>query len=533
MPAQELSTNKEQAIRINAILEQLGDAVRGYESVATGIHSHKDGSTHYMKPEKSTYAEGAEIFSAAAAEEREEVMVQRTFDYRPYDGAHALAQALFDLYGHPGFGKAQYTMFGKIPPERKVVQVSHNKTIEIPWGELSVPDLKASLHLMEERHKEKGLLFKIVTVCKKKQEKAVTGLYNLVQQKLEQHSIYKGKAITGSEVPEFLDLSKIKPEEVIFKNNIQQALEHEVWFPIEHYDLVQADGQPTRWVSLLAGDYGTGKTLATMLTAQRAEKNNITFIQCRPGVDNLEQVMATAMLYSPAVVAYEDVEQAANASSSSATISKMLEAFDGIRSKGADVQVMLTSNRPDEIDPGLIRAGRVHTYLLFEGLDAEALTKLITIKVGTRRLENLDGAAVFEACKDYSPSFMDLVIRISQRYAISRHYSSKVADEPEVFHADGTSTINRDELLDYRISTSDLVSAAERLHPQWELMQDAKARKSLHRPTIESLMSEITTAIVRSEINGTPLKRADNEDYGMWLGTTEKTSAEAVREQLV
>jgi hypothetical protein len=529
--ATELSTNKKQAEAIREALRNLGNATRGYESVSSGIRSHKDGSTHYMKPEKATYAQGAEIFTAAAAEEREEVMVQRTFDYRPYDGAHALARALFQVYGHPGFGKAQYTMFGKIPPERKVVHTSHNTTVEVPWGELEIPDIPCTLHLTTEMHNEKGLLFKLVAICRKKVEQEVTGLFNLVQTVLEQESIYKGKAITGAETPEFLDLSKIRPDEVIFKHHIQEALEHEVWFVIENYKLMLADRQPTRWVSLLAGDYGTGKTLATMLTALRCQQNGITFIQCRPAQDNLEQVMQTAMLYSPAVVAYEDVETVAGSNASSATISRMLEAFDGIRSKGADVQVILTSNRAEEIDPGIIRAGRVHTYLHFEGLDAEALTKLITVKVGEARLENLDGDAVFAACEKYSPSFMDLVIQVARRYALSRNHKTLTA-EHEVIDKNGVTVPGEKEFLDYRISTEDLVSAAQRLLPQWELMQEAKGRKAGQRPTMESILDNHITAIVRSEIQGTPLVQQNGGNQGLWLGTVKKTTAEAVLEKL-
>lgn len=509
--AQIQSTNIEQAKKVQAALEALGNATRGYESVSSGIRDHDQ--TWYAKPEKRTFAQGAELFAAAAAEEREEVLLHRTYDYRPYDGAHATAKALFKVYGHPGFGKAQYSMFGKIPPHRLSVKTSPNTTVEVPWGELEVPDLQATLILDSTQDEEKGSLFTLHVRCRKVQEKAVSGLFNLIEEVLREESLYRGKAITGAETPEFIDLSRIRANEVIFKANIQEALEHEVWFPVQNMPLMIADGQPTRWVSLFAGDYGTGKTLATMLTAQHCEKHGITFIQCRPAVDNLEEVMQTAMLYSPAVVAYEDVETAAGSNASQATISRMLEAFDGIRSKGADVQVILTSNRPEEIDPGIIRAGRVHTYLLFEGLDADALTQLIKIKVGEHRLDNLDGQQVFAACKDYSPSFMDLVIQVSRRYALSRN--TKELEKA------GTAP-TRDLALNYRISTSDLVDAALRLHPQWVLMQEAKSRKGAIVNPVESAFTELVadavTHVVKSQVHGLPLLDRTGSEQGLYMG---------------
>jgi SpoVK/Ycf46/Vps4 family AAA+-type ATPase len=412
-----------------------------------------------------------------------------------------------------------------------VVNVSPTETVEVPWGLLEVPDLRATLVLGATRDEEKGVLFQITAQCRKKMEKAVTGLFNKIEDVLKHHSIYKGKAITGAEEPEFLDLSRINENEVIFKSHIQEALEHEVWFTVENYKLMLADRQPTRWVSLLAGDYGTGKTLATMLTAKRCERNGITFIQCRPAQDNLEQVMQTAMLYSPAVVAYEDVETAAGSNSSAATISRMLEAFDGIRSKGADVQVILTSNRPEEIDPGLIRAGRVHTYLKFEGLDAEALAKLITVKVGQDRLVDFKPEEVYEACKDYSPSFMDLVIRVSQRYALSRNHK-RLRGGDQITDANGTWVPSDQEVLSYQISTADLVSAAQRLHPQWELMQEAKGRKGLNKPTVDGLLQGMVQASVRTELLGTPLKDQRNNDQGLYIGATKRDTFENHLEKL-
>lgn len=466
-----LSTNDEAALKIAAALAALDDASESFESVANGIRDHDE--TWYVKPSDKGYAQMAEIAIAAAKEEQEICEPVKVFDYRPFDGAHATAKVLFNVWGYAGFGKViPATMF---TPERKpqkiTIAVGPEETLEIPWGHLAVPDLKAVLKLSSTMDAEKGMLFVLSVECPKLMEKSIRGLFRLIQDELEKHSIYKGKAITAAQEPEFIDLSGLNPAHIIFKEDVQQALQHEVWFPIENMDFMRADGQPTRWVTLLDGPYGTGKTLAAMLTAQRCIRPEvgITFIQVRPGKDDLKTALQTALLYSPAVVAFEDVDTAADPEKVSRDeISRLLDSFDGIRSKGVDVQIILTTNHSDKVHPGLLRAGRLNTYIKFGDLDADALRQLLSVKVGEHRLVDIDKDAIYKACQGYEPAFMDLVIQVSRRYALSRNtteLTTKLGHRP-----------TKEQALDYKIGTIDLGRAATRLRPQHEKMQEVAGK---------------------------------------------------------
>lgn len=496
-----LSTNEEAALKIKFALEQLSVATESFESVASGIRNHSD--TWYIKPEEKTYQDMAEIATAAAKEEQEIVNPVRVFNYRPHDGAHATAKVLFDTWGYAGFGKTiPATMFSpERPPQRITINVGPKETLEVPWGWLALPDLKATLKLGATRDPEKGILYVLNVECPKLYEKAIKGLFRLIEDELEKNSIYKGKAITAAEEPEFIDLSRLKPEEIVFKHEVQEALAHEVWFAIENRDFMLADGQPTRWVTMLDGKYGTGKTLASMLTAKRCQEHGITFIQVRPGTDDLKLAMQTASLYAPAVVAFEDVDTVADPEKASeAEISRLLESFDGIRSKGADVQVILTTNHSDKIHAGLLRAGRLHTYILFGDLDADALMQLLRVKVGENRLVDIDQEAVYKACEGYEPAFMDLVIQVSRRYALSRNVqelTKNLGRRP-----------SRQEALAYKISTIDLGLAANRLRPQHQKMLEAASKG--RKETFEVVYKQI----LREALHGMPLFDADNDSTG-------------------
>lgn len=508
----ELTTNQESKKQIIAALEALGDASRSFESVSSGIRDTNE--TFYTKPAPKTYGQMAEIATAAAKEQQEKIVVSRTFPYRPWDGAHATAKALYETWGYAGFGKTiPADLFNpERPPERQTIEVGPGETIEVPWGWLQVPDLNALFKLGAARDRERGILFQLDVECPKLMEKAVTGFLSIVEETLANHSIYKGKAITGAEFPEFIDLSKVNPDHVIYRHNIQESLKHEVWFAIENHELMTMDNQPTRWVTMLDGPFGTGKTLALSLTAQRCQQNGITYIQVRPGKDDLTACMQTAVIYQPAVVAFEDVDTVADPSSTTRVeISHLLDAFDGVRSKGADVQLILTTNHSDRIHPGLLRAGRLHTYLLFGDLDADALLKLLTVKVGEKRLLDIDKDKIYQACTGFAPAFMDLVIQVAKRYALSRN-TEKLG---EILGRTPTAQ----ECMDYQISTDDLVDAAIRLRPQWQKQKDAEDKEPL--PTLEVALA----AHIQKAITGFRVLDNDGDAWGQLQPTDESVLA--------
>lgn len=496
MVDQNLSTNNEVALRVREALAAVADASRQYESSERTLRTHEE--TFYVRPSTRTNREAAELYERAAIDDDEEEVTVRVFDYRPWDGAYAVAKTLQDLYGHSGFGVTQIDFFGgKHPPAKIAVKVGLHQTVEVPMGDLNVPwgeGASIEINIGAARDSEKGILSQIIVTHAKKFAASVKGLLIAIEKTLEQHSIYKGKAFTGAENPEFLDLSRVSDDHILFSHDVQEALERELWGSIERRELYQAAGRPTRWNCLFVGDYGTGKTLATILTAKRAAAAGITFIQARPGQDKLTDVMQMAKLYSPAIVAFEDVDRIGDSSRVDGNeISRLLEEFDGMRSKGSDVSVILTTNFPEKIDPGLLRAGRIQGYYEFGSLDSSALGRLVRGKIGEGRLVDLDEQAVFTACHGYSPAFMDLVIEVAKSFALSRH--ADILDGESGVHP-------MDAYLDYRIWTDDLVKAANRLRPQYDRQEAAKKVKEL--PVFDQVLRDLVRdALDRSSIRTT------------------------------
>src|SRR6185369_7172076 len=106
------------------------------------------------------------------AQEEEEFEFGRDFKYRPWDGAAAFDRALYRVFGTTGFGKATQSFFGPRPPKRISIAVGPNKTIQVPWGKVSMPLLDAEFTLGAMGDEEYGSLFYLSVVAPKKRRKA-------------------------------------------------------------------------------------------------------------------------------------------------------------------------------------------------------------------------------------------------------------------------------------------------------------------------------------------------------------------------
>src|ERR1051325_286263 len=139
------------------------------------------------------------------------------------------------------------------------------------------------------------------------QKVAAEEFLSAVQHQLEEHSIYRGKAIKfGGRSKKIMDLSKVSESEVIYNESVEKGLEANLWALIENSEACTKIRAPKQHKVLLTGTYGCGKTLAGILTAQKAVKNNRTFVYVAPaeakGLSSLKDAFAFAKKYLPAVI---------------------------------------------------------------------------------------------------------------------------------------------------------------------------------------------------------------------------------------
>ncbi|WP_327719903.1 ATP-binding protein [Streptomyces sp. NBC_00490] len=398
----------------------------------------------------------------------------KVFQYRPYDVAHALTLALTEVFGTSGMGESWRDMFGgEHHPQFIEVATGVGQSVQVPWDLMALPILgpNAKIEVGFTRDRELGMIGKLSIQAPRGVKAQVEGLWKVIERHLVTSSIYRGKALVGGDqiMPAYLDVRKVDPKQVIYSDDVLTQLQTNVWSLIEHTDLMRELGESLKRAVLLEGPYGTGKSLAAFLTAQKCQANGWTFLFVKPG-DDLDAAMRTAQLYSPAVVFFEDIDVIGEAGDP-ARVSKLLDSFDGIGAKGAEVVAILTTNRKDRIHKGMLRPGRLDAVISINHLDESGVEKLIKAHVPEDMLRVMDYARVFESFKEFTPAFAKEAISRAKRYAITRE--------------GGKPTM---------LTTSDFVNAAASLAPQLELMHAAQEEKTL--PTLDKAFMDRVADVV-------------------------------------
>jgi transitional endoplasmic reticulum ATPase len=402
----------------------------------------------------------------------------RVFNYRPWDGAYCMWNALKRTFGAV-MHKGTEGFFGENPPAMITINTDVNKQEQVPWGQFALPALPNTwFETFESDHPELGPLFAVSANGPKKYAAEIQGVFKVIEDELEENSMYRGKAFDGQVMPEFVDLSGVDPNAVVYSLDVQRQLEVNVWAQLRYTEKFE-NKVPLKRAVLIHGPYGSGKTLAAALTGQEATANGWTFIKGRPGRDNLGFVMQTARLYQPAVVFYEDVDQITDVNDmSGSSISRLLDDFDGIDAKGTRILCVLTTNHPERIHKAMGRPGRLDAMIEIKELDQEGVTKLVQVCVGNELDDTIDWDAVYAAAEGYMPAFVTEFAGRAWRYAMVR----QGGDDDNI-----------------TIVTEDLVESADGLRPQFTLMNAAKDRHE--RQPLEEALGTVVTKAVRENLD--------------------------------
>ena len=443
-----ITVQSEEDRRILETLAELGGGKMGDDDVLTQ-------GTKLILPENMTPKAAIKFLKGHIESQEKEHEFSRTFKFRPLDGANAVDIALRRVTGSAGLGASTYGFFGmEFPPEMRTIDVGFGKTKQVPWGAMKVPMFEGVIQLGDFHHPDLGRLFRISLTAPKKFRIHIEGFFDVVQDVLENESIFKGQAIDGSDG--FIDLSKLDPTKTIYSQHVKEQLEANVWSLLRHSQVMRDNDLPLKRAVLTHGPYGSGKTLAAFQTAQIAVENEWTFLYCRPGKDKLETVMQTARLYQPAVVFFEDVDEIAQPDTDETDdVTRLLDLFDGIAAKNTELVAVMTTNHVERIHKGMVRPGRLDAVIEIAGLDAEGIQQLVRAIAGDTLQEPIAWDEVVAAMSGYLPAFIREAVDRAKRYALA----------------------TRGEVRD--ITTADLVAAAEGLREQLDLMEAAEESKEI------------------------------------------------------
>lgn len=335
--------------------------------------------------EQGKYNSAIQWIQNKSKEEEQVVSRSETFEAYPADGAYAFTQVLRQVYGWIEQRPIQ-TFFGPKPPVMLVVEKADGK-VEVPWGEVKVPNIDGSMHLHAVN--EHGVWkFAISAEVKKKHIHLVKELCEKTRKYVAGHSIYRGQALrlewletaptaftkgeSGFDTPRFMAPTGLMKSDLVLPQVTYEEINATVFSLIENSERARRMGVPTKRLVLAAGPYGTGKTLTATITAELCRKHGRTFLYLRD-VRHLADAIYFAQQYAPACVFAEDIDIVTDAED----VDLISNTIDGVDTKQLDVLFILTTNHVNAIPKKFLRSGRSDMIIKYTPPDYEAAAKLI------------------------------------------------------------------------------------------------------------------------------------------------------------
>jgi len=218
-------------------------------------------------------------------------------------------------------------------------------------------------------------------------------------------------------------LHKVNREDVILPQRTLDLLDRNVGRFVAmrgHIKALQFSGKKGL---LFYGPPGTGKTHTIYYLASQLPEHTTLLITAEQ-VGLLGEYFRLARFLQPAMMVIEDVDLIAREREhmhnpgQESLLNKLLNEMDGLR-EDADVLVILTTNRPDQLEPALAsRPGRIDQAIEFPLPDEEGRTKLVLLYSG--RLEVSAGLMnlIVRRTKGASPAFIKELMRRSAQFQL-------------------------------------------------------------------------------------------------------------------
>jgi len=240
----------------------------------------------------------------------------------------------------------------------------------------------------------------------------------------------------------FVEAPSVDWDSVGGLEKIKLELKEAVEWPIKYPESFERMGiRPSRGI-LLYGPPGTGKTLLAKAVAKESEAN---FIQIKgPSLlsmwvgkseEGMRKVFERARQVAPCVIFFDEIDSLAGKRGvetgtkvTERVLNQLLAEMDGLEELN-DVLVIGATNRPDMLDPALLRPGRFDRILLVNAPEEAGRFKILEIKTKNTPLGN--GKKVFiakekekflkEVAKKtigYSGADLDSVVREAAMFAL-------------------------------------------------------------------------------------------------------------------
>ncbi|XP_021837642.2 peroxisomal ATPase PEX6 isoform X3 [Spinacia oleracea] len=229
---------------------------------------------------------------------------------------------------------------------------------------------------------------------------------------LERSKRRNASALGAPKVP------NVKWEDVGGLEDVKKTILDTVQLPLLHKDLFSS-GLRKRSGVLLYGPPGTGKTLLAKAVATECSLNFLSVkgpelinMYIGESEKNVRDIFQKARSARPCVIFFDELDSLAPARGASGdsggvmdrVVSQMLAEIDGLSDSTQDMFVIGASNRPDLIDPALLRPGRFDK-LLYVGVNSDPSYRERVLIALTRKFKLHEDVSLYSIAKRCPPNF--------------------------------------------------------------------------------------------------------------------------------
>jgi transitional endoplasmic reticulum ATPase len=298
-------------------------------------------------------------------------------------------------------------------------------------------------------------------------------------------------------------------------DDVKQELKEAVEWPLKYPGVfAKLDTKPPKGI-LLFGPPGTGKTLLAKAVANESECNFISVKgpellskwvgESEKGV---REIFRKARMAAPAIIFFDEIDaliprRGSYMGSSHVTesvVSQILTELDGLEELN-DVTVIGATNRPDMLDPAIMRPGRMERHIYVPPPDKAGRKKIFEVylrNTGALLASDVDVDRLVAGTENYVGADIEALVRQAKLQAM-REFISVMAGKGEQEMEDAISNVRltwrhfEEALKKVRGSLDrDTLEASER--QSWEMLYNSDQREIL-----ESAVAALKQAELRRD----------------------------------
>ncbi|BFZ64326.1 AAA ATPase cdc48 [Saitoella coloradoensis] len=250
-----------------------------------------------------------------------------------------------------------------------------------------------------------------------------------------------------------VEVPNVKWDDIGGLEKVKAELRETVQYPVEHPEKFLKFGMSPSKGVLFYGPPGTGKTLLAKAVANECAANFISIkgpellsMWFGESESNIRDIFDKARAAAPCVVFLDELDSIAKARGGSVgdaggagdrVVNQLLTEMDGMGTK-KNVFIIGATNRPDVIDPALMRPGRLDQLIYVPLPDEES--RLGIIKAQLRKSpvsDDVDLTVISKATHGFSGADLSFIVQRAVKLAIKESITAEIEREKAQAEAGG------------------------------------------------------------------------------------------------